>query len=286
MKSATLNNSQIDNKITNDEKKRTLSKLKVSVIALSLAATSIAPLQVQATDNNAYQEQATHVEASEFSAKEKEHIGFGVGAVVGAVIGGPIGAVVTGVFGNIVAKNINANDEITELKVTLEDENEAHQYAITQYEQQLDAKLTKLEQHHQAELFAMEQAYQSTKQIKAKQLLMSLQFSTGSSEIAPHYQEQVAVLAQLLQSDPELSIDLSGYTDLQGDEALNQNLSNKRVETVKNLLMAQGVDANRIQTYAYGDTAPLVANETNKVSFYDRRVVLQVKANGGQMAKN
>lgn len=274
------------NSATQIKTKTKTTRFNASVIALSLAATTFAPLQVSAADVAAYQENAATVESSDLTAKDKEHIGFGVGAVVGGVLGGPIGAVLTGVFGNIVAKNINANDEISDLKVTLTDESEQHQLAISDYEQQLDQQMAKLERNHQAELFAMEQAYQSTKQIKAKQLLMSLQFSTGSSDIAPHYQEQVAVLAELLQSDPQLSIDLSGYTDLQGDESLNQNLSNKRVETVKNLLVAQGVSPDRIQTFAYGDTAPLVANENNKVSFYDRRVVLQVKTNGDQMAKN
>ena len=105
---------------------------------------------------------------------------------------------------------------------------------------------------------------------------MSLQFSTGSSDIAPHYQEQVAALAQILNSSPSMKIDLSGYTDLTGEESLNQTLSQARVETVKTLLMAQGVEEQQIATFAFGEGSPVVANNEREVSFYDRRVVLKL----------
>ncbi len=108
-------------------------------------------------------------------------------------------------------------------------------------------------------------------------LLMSLQFSTGSSELKPHYQGQIDSLVSLLKQAPELMIDLSGYTDLQGNEAVNHALSIARVNTVKHALLNQGINAERINLYAFGEQSPVVANNEHETSFYDRRVVIKLK---------
>jgi outer membrane protein OmpA-like peptidoglycan-associated protein len=115
---------------------------------------------------------------------------------------------------------------------------------------------------------------------------MSLQFPTGSSELQPHYQGQIAALSEMLQQSPKLFIDLSGYTDKQGSKKLNQALSIARVNTVKNALINNGVNAERIKLFAYGEQAPVVANSEKEVSFYDRRVVIKLHSDIEQVANN
>ena len=132
----------------------------------------------------------------------------------------------------------------------------------------------------------MQQSQQNTSQLQAENLLMSLQFPTGSSDLQPHYQQQINALAKLLAQSPELSIDLSGYTDLQGDEELNHALSIARVNTVKHALINEGIEADRINLFAFGENAPVVANNEKQVSFYDRRVVIKLHSSDDQMAKN
>lgn len=209
-----------------------------------------------------------------------ENIGFGTGMLIGAVAAGPIGAIVAGVGGVFIAQFINVNDENEELTLALSNEQQAHQLANKQA-QQHQVKLQRLKKSYQQQLVAIENQQQQTGQLQADnlqagKLLMSLQFSTGSSDIAPHYQEQVAALAQILNNSPTMKIDLSGYTDLTGEESLNQVLSQARVESVKTLLMAQGVSDSQIATFAFGEGAPVVANNEREVSFYDRRVVLKL----------
>ena len=237
--------------------------------------------------NNALKAKTTTLEKLHSSEQREqqvsnENVGFGSGLVIGAIIAGPIGAIISGIGGAMIAKHSNTVDDVETLSVALEQEQQDHQQVITAYNQ----KLQKAEQGYQNELLALEQSHQSRQQIKAENLLMSLQFSTGSSDIAPHYQEQVAALADVLNQSPTLSIDLSGYTDLSGDESLNQTLSQARVESVKTLLMAQGVKENQITTFAFGENSPVVANSEKQVSFYDRRVVLKLHAAASQTAKN
>ena len=135
-------------------------------------------------------------------------------------------------------------------------------------------------------MFALASEQNNTGQLQADNLLMSLQFSTGSSDIAPHYQEQVSALANILKSSPSTKIDLSGYTDLIGEESLNHALSKARVESVKKLLIAQGVAKEQIATFAYGEAAPVVANSKQEVSFYDRRVVMKLHKPSAVAATN
>lgn len=206
---------------------------------------------------------------------QNESIGFGTGAVIGAIAAGPVGAIVAGFGGIFIAKFINVNDENEELNSALMKEQQ-ERLSTEQVQSQYQAKLQRLESTYQQQLVALENQQNQTGQLQADNLLMSLQFSTGSSDIAPHYQEQVAALAQILNGSPSMKIDLSGYTDLTGEQSLNQMLSQARVESVRTLLMAQGVDEQQIATFAFGEDSPVVANSEREVSFYDRRVVLKL----------
>ena len=226
------------------------------------------------------------VMASEKSQKEQaqtnEEIGFGTGAVIGAIFGGPVGAFFTGLAGNFIAKHINVIDERDSLEVALSEQKEIADQEIAQYQKQLERSEMSFEQ----QLYALEQNYKQSAQLQAENLMMSLQFSTGSSEIKPHYQEQIASLAQILMQSPTLAIDLSGYTDLQGSDDINEKLSMARVTSVKDALVNHGVASERIGVTAYGAHAPVVANAQNKASFYDRRVVIKLKQDETTMARN
>ncbi|MDG1751346.1 MAG: sortase-associated OmpA-like protein PdsO [Thalassotalea sp.] len=205
--------------------------------------------------------------------KENENIGFGTGLVLGAVVAGPIGAFVSGIVGVLTAKHINIANDKDELTAQLSTEQNQHQLALEKYQQ----KLQLVEREYQDELLALQSSQHNTTQLQAENLLMSLQFSTGSSELKPHYQGQIDSLVSLLKQAPELMIDLSGYTDLQGNEDLNHALSIARVNAVKHVLLNQGINAERINLYAFGEKSPVVANNEHETSFYDRRVVIKLK---------
>ena len=187
---------------------------------------------------------------------------------------------------NIECEIFYFTDNILELKASLSKQENEYSVAVQQFRR----KLQRSEQNHQLELSALEQnfdkKYQHASQLQAENLLMSLQFPTGSSDLQPHYNGQIAALSEMLKQSPKLFIDLSGYTDKQGKKKLNQALSVARVNTVKNALIDQGVEAERIQLFAFGEQAPVVANSKQEVSFYDRRVVIKLHRNTEQVANN
>ena len=207
------------------------------------------------------------------SAQLKEEIGFGSGMIIGAIIGGPVGAFVVGLTGNFIAKNINANDEIEHLSTAYQSEKNSNETSLALYQE----KIEQAEENYHDELLALEQKYQTASVLQAQNLLMSLQFSTGSSEIKAHYQEQISSLARIVKQSPQLTLDLSGYTDKQGSDELNHALSLARINAVKNALIDQGVMADQISLFAFGEQQPVVASADKEISFYDRRVVIKLK---------
>ncbi|MBA6327502.1 sortase-associated OmpA-like protein PdsO [Colwellia sp. MB02u-6] len=235
----------------------------------------ISALTVSPVFASSYEKIAQDKIEQESSAQLKEEIGFGTGMVIGAILGGPIGAFITGVAGNMIAKNINATDEIESLSIAYSVEKQNNEVSLARYQRQIE----QAEQSYQIELLALEQNYQAASNLQAQNLLMSLQFSTGSSEIKSHYQEQIESLARIVQQSPNLTLDLSGYTDKQGSDALNQALSLARINAVKNALIDQGVRADRISLFAFGEQQSVVASVDKEVSFYDRRVVIKLKNN-------
>jgi sortase system peptidoglycan-associated protein len=245
--------------------KITVKKLIITTVVIAtLASSAVNATESSLTPETKHQQQA-----------QNENIGFGTGAAIGAIAAGPVGAIVAGLGGIFIAKFINVNDDNDELTSALVKEQQK-QLSNEQVQSQYQVKLQRLETSYQQQLVDLEKQQNETGQLQADNLLMSLQFSTGSSDIAPHYQEQVAALAQILNTSPAMKIDLSGYTDLTGEQALNQTLSQARVESVRTLLMAQGVDEQQIATFAFGEESPVVANSEREVSFYDRRVVLKL----------
>lgn len=258
------------------------------LILTTALITALVTSSVNAAENSLTPEN-THQQET-----QNENIGFGSGAVIGAIVAGPVGAIVAGLGGVFIAKYINVNDQNGELSSALVKEQQK-QLSNEQIQSQYQAKLQRLETSYQQQLVALENKQNQSGQLQADNLLMSLQFSTGSSDIAPHYQEQVAALAQILNNSPKMKIDLSGYTDLIGEQSLNQSLSQARVKSVKSLLMAQGVEEQQIATFAFGEESPVVANNESEISFYDRRVVLKLhtpslvkesKTINSQMANN
>lgn len=252
-------------------------QLIATIIMASIAST---PLTSYASGN-----QTEHQEA--MAPQTVEEIGFGTGALIGAIFGGPAGAFITGLAGNLIAKTMNAEDEITELQASQQSQKDTFEQQIASLRQTLEQN----EQNHQKELIALEQGQENANQyaltqIQAENLLMSLQFNTGSANIPDYYQGQLAALAGLLKQSPEINVDLSGYTDLLGDKDVNLKLSSARAESVKNKLADLGVEKSRINTFAYGDSNPVVANAQQQSSFYDRRVMIKLHQQPSQVAKN
>jgi outer membrane protein OmpA-like peptidoglycan-associated protein len=70
----------------------------------------------------------------------------------------------------------------------------------------------------------------------------------------------VIKIAYYLNMYKEYPIDIVDHTDNIGDVYKNHKLSYERANVVKNLLIKEGVEGNRITTYGFGSCQPIFSN--------------------------
>jgi outer membrane protein OmpA-like peptidoglycan-associated protein len=75
-----------------------------------------------------------------------------------------------------------------------------------------------------------------------------------------------------LKEEPTWTIEFAGHTDNVGDAAINLQLSKKRSETVRNLLISYGIEASRIKANYFGETKPIADNNTPEGRSNNRRI--------------
>ena len=71
-------------------------------------------------------------------------------------------------------------------------------------------------------------------------------FDTDKATLTPESSVQVTNIAEILKAFPSVKIKIGGYTDNTGDANQNLTLSGERANTVKNALVADGIDASRL----------------------------------------
>ena len=85
-----------------------------------------------------------------------------------------------------------------------------------------------------------------------------------------------AHLPQLTGSTSLISITVNGHTDSTGPEGYNQQLSERRAQSVANYLVNQGVDASKLSVVGHGESQPIASNATSQGRAENRRVELDV----------
>ncbi|MCL2918738.1 sortase-associated OmpA-like protein PdsO [Shewanella litorisediminis] len=210
------------------------------------------------------------------NAAERDHneelVGLGSGALIGAAVGGPVGAIIGAFAGGIIGKSVGDDEEIKDHKLAL-----ATQDAEIERLAQKSANYDALASDY-AITRAQLNTLQTAREAKLTELTLGLnvQFKTGSSEIEPHFQNQLQAVARVMEAQPDLVIDLKGFADRRGASDYNQALSEQRLANVKAYLVSAGVASDRLQGKAYGATAPLSADAGFESNFFDRRVTLEL----------
>ena len=99
-------------------------------------------------------------------------------------------------------------------------------------------------------------------------------FDYDSSEIRSEYVPLVAAHAQYLVKYPTARVRLEGHTDERGSREYNIGLGERRAQTVRRALLAQGVAEAQITTVSYGEERPAVEGSDEAAYGQNRRVEL------------
>ena len=104
----------------------------------------------------------------------------------------------------------------------------------------------------------------------------NLEFESGKDIILEVSKVALDELADVLIKKATCKLEISGHTDNIGDANFNLVLSKKRAEALKNYLIFKGVDANRLTTFYFGETQPLIDNTTLEGRKKNRRVEMKI----------
>jgi outer membrane protein OmpA-like peptidoglycan-associated protein len=106
-------------------------------------------------------------------------------------------------------------------------------------------------------------------------------FDTGRSELKSGSARTIDQIAQFLSQHAERRVQIEGFTDSQGSDAYNQDLSQRRADAVANAIIQRGVEGQRVRAVGYGEAYPVATNDNAGSRQLNRRVEIIV-ANGNE----
>jgi outer membrane protein OmpA-like peptidoglycan-associated protein len=105
-------------------------------------------------------------------------------------------------------------------------------------------------------------------------VLQGVNFETGKATLLPESQAILDRVAESLNNNPSVQVEVGGHTDNRGARAVNLRLSQARAFTVRAYLISKGVDGARITAQGYGPDKPVADNKTAAGRAANRRVEL------------
>ncbi len=100
----------------------------------------------------------------------------------------------------------------------------------------------------------------------------SVLFATNRSDLKPGAVLKLAPLTDYLKANPARMITIEGHTDNRGSDEYNKTLSQSRADAVRELLIGQGVDRERVIATGMGESFPLASNDNEAGRLQNRRV--------------
>ncbi|MDX1507221.1 MAG: OmpA family protein [Woeseiaceae bacterium] len=185
------------------------------------------------------------------TASDEEMAGVGAGGVIGAIAGGPAGLIIGAAIGAKIGDSFSKkDDEIAGLSASLQESRgtvrdlEGNVRDLNASIDEVGAELEQLRSMARPEVAQLLQAG----------IAMDLLFRTDEHVLADTTNGRLAALAKTIASLPDIRVQLDGFADERGDSAYNQRLSEKRVEYVKEQLIAAGVEPSRIGFAGHGES--------------------------------
>ncbi|MET0637572.1 MAG: OmpA family protein [Chitinophagaceae bacterium] len=86
-------------------------------------------------------------------------------------------------------------------------------------------------------------------------------------------------VAKLLKENPAIIIEVSAHTDSKGSDEYNFKLSDERARSVMDYILSKGIDPARISSKGFGETKPVVENDTDENRQLNRRVEFTILKN-------
>jgi OOP family OmpA-OmpF porin len=109
--------------------------------------------------------------------------------------------------------------------------------------------------------------------IEKGRITLNVQFDTGKAIVKPAYYKNIEDVADVMKKYPNLKIVVEGHTDNVGGEKLNRNLSQKRADAIKEVMVKNfKIEPSRITAKGFGYSKAIGDNSTKEGRQSNRRV--------------
>ena len=104
-------------------------------------------------------------------------------------------------------------------------------------------------------------------------------FDFDKWNLRPESYVELDRVVKLLNENPAIEIEMSAHTDSRGSDEYNFTLSDNRARSVMEYILSKGIATSRITSKGYGETQPVVPNDTDENRQLNRRVEFKIVKN-------
>jgi outer membrane protein OmpA-like peptidoglycan-associated protein len=112
--------------------------------------------------------------------------------------------------------------------------------------------------------------------------LNDVSFDTGTARLNSGAQRSIDQIVAFLNENPERRVQIEGFTDSEGTNDYNIELSQCRADAVAMAIIQRGIDAERVRALGYGERFPVASNASSASRQLNRRVEV-ILSNGDQL---
>lgn len=108
-------------------------------------------------------------------------------------------------------------------------------------------------------------------------IIFNIYYEFDSAGLTQKAKDKIdTTIYEILTETPDIIVEISSHTDSKGSEKYNENLSQRRAQSVVNYLKNKGIEEGRLIAKGYGESEPIANNETEKGRAKNRRTAFEV----------
>lgn len=111
----------------------------------------------------------------------------------------------------------------------------------------------------------------------SKLVNLEVLFERDSYKVNSNFTERLDIFIEFMNKHPKYNAQIQGHTDSRASEKYNEVLSQNRANAVKEYLVEQGIEENRLSSIGFGELSPIDTNDTAQGRANNRRVVAVLK---------
>lgn len=112
--------------------------------------------------------------------------------------------------------------------------------------------------------------------VNNRMLLIGVNFDFNSNKLKPEAYPILFHVSKMMHQNPNLKVEVQGYTDNIGSSKSNKIVSQKRADSVKDYLLARGISAERVKAVGYGEENPIGDNKDADGRAMNRRIEFEI----------